>query len=87
MSLPTIQRAVVVDKVGSPEVMQYRTDYFVPTPEEGQVLVKNHISGINYIDICFREGLYPFSKPEVLGREAAGTIVAVGPNTDTHGLK
>lgn len=87
MSLPTIQRAAVVDETGGPEVLQYRTDYVVPTPKEGQVLVKNHISGINYIDIYFREGLYPSPKPEVLGREAAGIIVAVGPNTDTHGLK
>ncbi|OQE43183.1 hypothetical protein PENCOP_c003G08965 [Penicillium coprophilum] len=87
MSLPTIQRAIVVDGAGGPEVMQYRTDYIVPTPKEGQVLVKNHISGINYIDIYFREGLYPSPKPEVLGREAAGVIVAVGPNTDTHGLE
>ncbi|KAJ5636947.1 uncharacterized protein N7484_010260, partial [Penicillium longicatenatum] len=87
MSLPTVQRAVVVDEAGGTEVLHYRTDGIVPTPKEGQVLVKNHISGINYIDIYFREGLYPSPKPEILGREAAGTIVAVGPNTDTHGLR
>ncbi|KAK3897733.1 hypothetical protein C8A05DRAFT_38692 [Staphylotrichum tortipilum] len=65
MSLPTTQRAVVVDKV----------------------LVKNEIAGVNYIDTYFRTGLYPSPKPEVLGREAAGTIAALGPETEQSGLQ
>ncbi|BCS25478.1 quinone oxidoreductase family protein [Aspergillus puulaauensis] len=87
MSLPSFQAAVVVEKVGGPEVLEHRTDYPVPTPGEGQVLVKNTVSGINFIDTYFRTGLYPSSKPEVLGREAAGAIVALGPNTDKYQLK
>lgn len=87
-SIPTTQKAVVVETTGGPEVLQVRTDYPVPQPTEGQVLVKNSISGINYIDTYFRTGLYPSPKPEILGREAAGTIVAVGPGAPTpHGLK
>ncbi|KAL3464908.1 hypothetical protein BJX64DRAFT_298021 [Aspergillus heterothallicus] len=85
-SLPVSQRAIVVEEVGGPEVMQYCLDYAIPTPKEGQVLVKNSIAGINYIDTYFRTGLYPSPKPEVLGREASGTIVSFGPNTDAHGL-
>lgn len=87
MSLPSTQKAVVVEKVGGPEVLELRTDYPVPVPQEGQVLVKNTISGINYIDTYFRSGLYPSSKPEILGREAAGTIVALGPNTENYNLQ
>jgi NADPH:quinone reductase len=34
----------------------------------------------------FRTGLYPAPKPEILGREAEGTIVAVGPG-DVYGFK
>ena len=87
MSLPITQRAVVVEKIGGPEVLELRTDYPVPVLQEGQVLVKNEVSGINYIDTYFRSGLYSSPKPEILGREAAGTIVALGPNIDKYNLK
>jgi NADPH2:quinone reductase len=87
MSIPSTQRAVVAEKAGGPEVLEYRTDHAVPQPTEGQVLVKNEIAGINYIDTYFRTGLYPSPKPEVLGREAAGIIVALGPGTDEYDLK
>ncbi|KAK4171983.1 putative quinone oxidoreductase [Triangularia setosa] len=87
MSIPVTQRAVVVERVGGPEVLEYRTDYAVPEPAEGQVLVKNEISGINYIDTYFRTGIYPSPKPEILGREAAGTVVALGPKTEEFNLK
>ncbi|KAH7626106.1 hypothetical protein B0T09DRAFT_293365 [Sordaria sp. MPI-SDFR-AT-0083] len=86
-SIPQTQKAVVVEDVGGPEVLQYRTDYAVTQPGEGQVLVKNAVAGINYIDTYFRTGLYPSAKPEVLGREAAGTVVALGPNTEQDNLQ
>ncbi|KAK4163091.1 hypothetical protein QBC43DRAFT_320503 [Cladorrhinum sp. PSN259] len=81
-SIPTTQRAIVVEKTGGPEVLEYRTDHPVAQPGAGQVLVKNEIAGINYIDTYFRTGLYPSGKPEVLGREAVGTIVALGADTE-----
>ncbi|KAK4207430.1 hypothetical protein QBC37DRAFT_380109 [Rhypophila decipiens] len=84
MPIPASQRAVVVETTGGPEVLEHRTDFPVPQPSAGQVLVKNAISGINYIDTYFRTGLYPSAKPEILGREAAGTIVALGPDTDAE---
>lgn len=87
MSLPSTQRAVVVEQVGGPDVLLYRTDHKIPTPEQGQVLVKNTFSGINFIDTYFRTGLYPSPKPEVLGREASGTVVALGPGADEYGLE
>ncbi|KEZ43641.1 putative quinone oxidoreductase [Scedosporium apiospermum] len=87
MPIPSTQKAVVVEQVGGPEVLQYRTDYPVPTPGEGQVLVKNTLSGINFIDTYFRTGLYPSPKPEVLGRAGTGVIVALGPNSEKHDFK
>ncbi|KAB5530518.1 hypothetical protein GE09DRAFT_394692 [Coniochaeta sp. 2T2.1] len=87
MSIPSTQKAVVVERTGGPEVLEYRTDYAITTPKDGQILVKNEIAGINYIDTYFRSGLYPSAKPEVLGREAAGTAIALGANTDGYGLK
>ncbi|KAH8705156.1 putative quinone oxidoreductase [Talaromyces proteolyticus] len=87
MTIPTTQKAIVVETTGGPEVLQLKTDYPVPQPSDGQVLIKNKVSGINYIDTYFRTGLYPSSKPEVLGREAAGTIVALGPGANPYGFK
>ncbi|KAJ5747373.1 uncharacterized protein N7511_009069 [Penicillium nucicola] len=81
MSVPTTMKAVVVEQTGGPEVLQFRTAHPVPTPQAGQLLVRNNISGVNYIDTYFRTGLYPSPKPEVLGREGAGVVAAVGPDT------
>ena len=81
MSVPTTMKAVVVEQTGGPEVLQFRTAHPVPTPQAGQLLVRNNISGVNYIDTYFRTGLYPSPKPEVLGREGAGVVAAVGPET------
>ncbi|KAF7596333.1 NADPH:quinone reductase [Aspergillus hancockii] len=87
MSIPSAMTAVVVEKLGGPEVLEFRSDYPVPTPQEGQLLVKNNFSGVNYIDTYFRTGLYPSSKPEVLGREGAGTVVALGPGPNPYNFK
>ncbi len=87
MSVPSTQRAVVVETTGGPEVLTYRTDHPVPQLGDGEVLVKNEISGINFIDTYFRTGLYPSPKPEVLGREAAGTVAALGAGTESSGLR
>ncbi|KAF4288719.1 hypothetical protein KXW98_006542 [Aspergillus fumigatus] len=87
MSIPTTMKAVLIEKTGGPEVLDFKTDHPVPTPQEGQLLVKNNISGINYIDTYFRTGLYPAPKPEVLGREGAGTVVALGPGPNHYNFQ
>ncbi|RAH44465.1 quinone oxidoreductase family protein [Aspergillus brunneoviolaceus CBS 621.78] len=87
MSVPQTMKAVQVEKLGGPEVLEFKTDQPVPSAQEGQVLVKNHISGVNYIDTYFRTGLYPSAKPEILGREGAGTIVALGPGPNPYNLQ
>ena len=48
--------------------------------KSNQVLIKNHSIGVNFIDIYFREGLYPWpqEKDLVLGSEAAGVIESIG---------
>lgn len=86
-SIPSTQKAVVIETTGGPEVLQVRTDHPVPQPKEGEILVKNHLCGLNFIDTYFRTGLYPSPKPEILGREAAGTVVALGPGApNSHGF-
>ncbi|CAL5870966.1 uncharacterized protein PFLUO_LOCUS5208 [Penicillium psychrofluorescens] len=74
-------KGVVVEQTGGPEVLQFRTSQPVPTPQAGQLLVRNNLAGVNYIDTYFRTGLYASPKPEVLGREGAGTVTAVGDGT------
>lgn len=85
-SIRTTQKGVRISAAGGPEVLEYRTDLPVPTPGEDQVLVKNNLSGVNFIDTYFRTGLYPSPKPEVLGREGVGKIVALGPGANSSGL-
>jgi NADPH2:quinone reductase len=40
--------------------------------------VRNHAIGLNFIDVYFRNGLYPAPLPGGLGHEAAGVVEAVG---------
>jgi NADPH2:quinone reductase len=45
--------------------------------------VRNHAIGVNFIDVYFRNGLYPLDLPSGLGQEGAGVVEAVGPGV-TH---
>jgi len=50
-----------------------------PQPGAGQALVRLAASGVNFIDVYYRTGLYKADFPTTLGQEAAGTVEAVGP--------
>ncbi|RYC57970.1 hypothetical protein CHU98_g8229, partial [Xylaria longipes] len=85
--VPSTMKAVFINKTGGPEVLEYKTDVPVPTPINGDLLVKNDFLGVNFIDTYFRTGLYSAPQfPYILGREGEGTVVAVG-NGDTLGVK
>ncbi|PWW77714.1 NAD(P)-binding protein [Tuber magnatum] len=78
-SLPKTQRSVQINAHGGVDVIKIVTDAPVPAPADNEVLVKNTYAGMNFIDIYSRMGLYPApSFPHTLGREAEGTIAAVG---------
>jgi NADPH2:quinone reductase len=70
-------RAVVVPRNGGPDVLEVRQ---LPRPEPSptQLLVEVAASGVNFIDVYRREGLYPVPTPFVLGTECAGRVVAAG---------
>jgi NADPH2:quinone reductase len=72
--------AVRVHKTGGPEVLTYE-DIPSPTPGPGQIKIRNHACGINFIDTYFRSGMYPSpgGLPFVSGNEGAGEVIAVGP--------
>ena len=76
-SIPTTMKAVVVRAHGGVEALSYETDYPVPELADGQVLVKNHYAGLNFIDTYYRSGLYKQELPFVSGGEGGGTVVAV----------
>src|SRR5882724_4923998 len=71
--------AVRVHKAGGPEVLTYE-QIEIGAPGPGQVKLKQHAAGVNYIDTYFRMGMYPspVGMPFVSGNEGAGEVIAVG---------
>lgn len=71
-------KRIQFSRTGGPEVLEY-VDSEPGEPGAGEVRVKNHAVGLNFIDIYFRTGLYPApSLPSGLGTEGAGVVDAVG---------
>ncbi|HTM51024.1 MAG TPA: quinone oxidoreductase [Bryobacteraceae bacterium] len=71
-------KAIQVKQCGSPEALEV-VEIPAPTPGPGQALVRIGISGVNFIDVYFRTGLYKADLPFIPGMEAAGVVEAVGP--------
>jgi len=72
-------KAIQVQEVGGPEKMLY-VDLPVPQPGPKEARVKIAASGVNFIDVYYRIGLYKADLPITLGMEAAGVVEAVGPD-------
>ncbi len=72
-------KAVRVHAHGGPEVLRYE-DVPVPTPGPGEARLRLEASGVNFIDVYQRSGLYRVSLPMTLGSEGAGVVDAVGPD-------
>lgn len=70
-------KAVQVPKTGGVEVLTY-LDLPTPKPKPGEVLVKIAATGVNFIDVYFREGRYPATPPFIIGQEASGTVSEAG---------
>jgi NADPH2:quinone reductase len=70
--------AIRIHQAGGPEVMKWEA-VEVPAPGAGQVRLKQHAVGVNYIDVYQRSGLYKMPMPFIAGSEGAGEVVAVGP--------
>lgn len=74
-------RAIRVNGYGGPEVMQME-DVATPTPGPGEALVRIEASGVNFIDVYQRTGLYKIPVPFTPGLEAAGTVIETGTGVD-----
>jgi NADPH2:quinone reductase len=70
-------KSILIHQTGGPEVLQLE-DTPDPVPGPGQLLIDVEAIGVNFIEIYYREGLYPVEKPFTPGSEAAGTIRALG---------
>lgn len=74
-------RAVVVTEPGDVDVLHVE-DRPVPPLGEGQLLVRVAASGVNFIDVYRRQGVYRVPTPFVLGGECAGSVLQVGPGVE-----
>jgi NADPH2:quinone reductase len=70
-------KAIKVHEYGGPEVLNYE-DVPEPEPGPGQARVRLAASGVNYIDVYQRTGVYPMDLPLIAGQEGAGEVEAVG---------
>lgn len=70
--------AVRIHQQGGPEALTWES-VDVGAPGPGQVRLKQHAVGVNFIDVYQRSGLYKLPTPFIPGSEGAGEVVAVGP--------
>ena len=72
-----MEKIAFIARTGGPEVIEWR-EAELPPPGAGEVRMRHHAVGLNYIDTYHRSGLYPIDLPGGLGSEAAGVVDAVG---------
>ena len=72
-------KTIRIHAFGGPEVIQVE-DVDLPPPGPGEVRLRQRAIGLNFIDVYQRKGVYPNALPLTLGNEAAGDVVAVGPD-------
>ena len=70
-------RVIQITAFGGPEQLQL-VDLPVGEPGPGEIRIRHHASGLNYIDVYQRTGLYANPLPLKLGMEGAGIVEAVG---------
>lgn len=73
--------AVQIERNGGPEEMKL-VQVQVGAPGRGEVRVRHHAIGLNFIDVYQRSGLYQLPLPLQLGMEGAGVVEAVGEGVD-----
>ena len=72
-------RSVIMTKVGSPEVLEYRDIDKPNIKSTTELLIRIQAAGVNPVDTKLRQGLYPMDNlPAVLGCDGSGTVEAVG---------
>ena len=72
-------KRIIVDAPGGPEMMKV-VEAQKPSPGPKEAVVAIAYSGVNFLDVYFRTGLYKADAPIVIGSEASGTVESVGPD-------
>lgn len=70
-------KAIRPTEPGGPGVLKLE-ELPTPTPGTGEILVETRASGVNYIDVYHRTGLYKVARPIPMGLEGSGVVLAVG---------
>ena len=70
-------KTVIIEAFGGPEVLKL-ADLPLGEPGPGQIRIRHHASGLNFIDVYQRSGVYALPLPSPMGMEGAGVIEAVG---------
>ena len=75
-------KAIRVHTPGGPDALRLED---VPDPQAGpgEAVVRMEATGVNFIEVYQRKGLYPLQTPFTPGAEGAGTVVAVGEGVQT----
>jgi len=71
-----LTKAIRIHQFGGPEQLVYE-EIAVPAPGPGEVRLRQHAIGLNFIDIYHRTGLYPLDLPSGIGMEAAAVVEEV----------
>ncbi len=74
---PQTSPTILIHQPGGPEVMAM-VDLPVGEPGPGDIRIRHHACGLNYIDVYHRSGVYNLPLPLTLGMEGAGVVEAVG---------
>jgi NADPH2:quinone reductase len=77
MTHTTTSPTIRIEKAGGPEEMKL-VDLPVGDPGPGEVRIRHHASGLNYIDVYQRSGVYTLADAAEHGQRGAGVIEAVG---------
>lgn len=97
--IPKQMRGVLLKGHGGLDMLEYRHDIEVPTPQPGEVLIKVGAAGVNNTDLNTRVGWYSKSNnsaddagwsgtalqfPRIQGADVCGQVVALGKGVDTE---
>jgi NADPH2:quinone reductase len=70
-------RAIRIHQTGGPEILKIE-EVDLPPPGKGEVRIRHHAIGVNFLDTYHRTGFYPMPLPLIPGGEGAGEVLKVG---------